>query len=258
MLLPKGIFVGINPASGRRPVRYAALDRDLRVVALDQGEIEQVLAFIGGAETSVVGVNAPQSLSKGLLQKTEIRVQFNLPADGRRWREWRVCEFELRRRNIRLHSSPSRKKTAKAWIQAGFRVYRRLREMGFTPLIADQRGELPWLIETQPHACFTALLGHRPFFRSSLEGCLQRQLALYVEGVDISNPMHALEEITRHHLLNGQLPLDSLYDVETLDALVAAYTAYLTALKPEKSAQVGMPAEGLITLPTGEIKSHYA
>jgi len=114
------------------------------------------------------------------------------------------------------------------------------------------------LIETQPHACFTALLGHRPFFRSSLEGCLQRQLALYVEGVDISNPMHALEEITRHHLLNGQLPLDSLYDVETLDALVAAYTAYLTALKPEKSAQVGMPAEGLITLPTGEIKSHYA
>src|SRR4030067_2537117 len=89
MLLPKGMFVGVNPASGRRPVSYAALDRDLRVVALDQGEIEQVLAFIGGAETSVVGVNAPQSLSKGLLQKTEIRVQFNLPADGRGWREGR-------------------------------------------------------------------------------------------------------------------------------------------------------------------------
>src|SRR3990172_6842414 len=119
MLLPKGIFVGINPASRRRPVRYAALDRDLRVVALDQGEIEQVLAFIGGAETSVVGVNAPQSLSKGLLQKTEIRVQFNLPADGRGWREWRVCEFELRRGEIRPPSSTRREKKAKGGGQAG-------------------------------------------------------------------------------------------------------------------------------------------
>jgi Protein of unknown function (DUF429) len=258
MLYPKGIFVGINPASGRRPVRYAALDRDLRVVALDQGDLEQVLAFVGGAETSVVAVNAPQSLGKGLLQKAEVRLQYNLPAGGRRWRDWRVCEFELRRRNIHLHNSPSRKKTAPAWLQASFRIYRRLGEMGYTPLIAERRGDLPWLIETQPHACFTALLGHRPFFRGSLEGCLQRQLVLYVEGLDLANPMHALEEITRHHLLSGELPLNTLHDPENLDALVAAYTGYLTAVKPEKSIQVGMPSEGLITLASGELKPHYA
>jgi hypothetical protein len=258
MLYPKGIFVGINPASGRRPVRYAALDRDLQVVALDQGDLEQVLAFVGGAETSVVAVNAPQSLGKGLLQKAEVRLQYNLPAGGRRWRDWRVCEFELRRRNIHLHNSPSRKKTAPAWLQASFRIYRRLGEMAYTPLIAERRGDLPWLIETQPHACFTALLGHRPFFRGSLEGCLQRQLVLYVEGLDLANPMHALEEITRHHLLSGELPLNTLHDPENLDALVAAYTGYLTAVKPEKSIQVGMPSEGLITLASGELKPHYA
>lgn len=258
MLYPKGIFVGINPASGRRPVRYAALDNELRVIALDQGDLEQVLAFVAGAETSAVAVNAPQSLSKGLLQKSEIRLQYNLPAGGSRWRDWRVCEFELRRRNIRLHSSPSRNKTAPAWVQAGLRVYRRLSEMGYAPLISDQRRELPWRIETQPHAAYTALLGHRPFFRGSLEGGLQRQLVLYVEGLDIANPMHALEEITRHHLLNGELPMDTLYDPENLDALVAAYTAYLTAAKPERSAQVGMPSEGLITLPSGELKTYYA
>lgn len=258
MLYPTRIFVGINPASGRRPVRYAALDNELRVVALDQADLEQVLAFVAGAATSVVAVNAPQSLDKGLLQKPEVRLQYNLPPGGRGWRDWRVCEFELRRRNIRLHSSPSRKKTAPAWVQAGFRVYQRLGEMGYAPLISNQRGELPWLIETQPHAAYTALLGHRPFFRGSLEGCLQRQLVLYVEGLDIANPMHALEEITRHHLLNGELPMDTLYDPESLDALVAAYTGYLTAIKPERSEQVGMPSEGLITLPSGDLKSYYA
>lgn len=258
MLYPKGIFVGVNPASGRRPARYAALDSDLRIVALGQGELEQVLAFVAGAQASVIAVNAPQSLSKGLLQKPEVRLQYNLPPAGRRWRDWRVCEFELRRRNIRLHNSPSRKKTAPAWLKASFRVYKRLGEMGYSPLISDRRGDLPWLVETQPHACFTVMLGHRPFFRGSLEGCLQRQLVLYVEGLDIANPMHALEEITRHHLLSGDLPLDALHDPENLDALVAAYTGYLTAVKPEKTTQVGMPSEGLITLAAGELKSSYA
>jgi hypothetical protein len=76
--------------------------------------------------------------------------------------------------------------------------------------------------------------------------------------LDIVNPMHALEEITRHHLLSGELPLNTLYDPENLDALVAAYTGYLTAVKPEHSTQVGMPSEGVITLATGELKPHYA
>lgn len=258
MLYPKGLFVGINPASGRRPMRYAALDSDLRIVALDQGDLEQVLAFVAGAETSVVAVNAPQSLSKGLMQRPEVRLQYNLPPAGQRWRDWRVCEFELRRRNIRLHNSPSRKKTAPAWLKAGFKVFRRLGEMGYPPLDSERRGDLPWMIETQPHAGYTALLGHRPFYRGSMEGCLQRQLVLYVEGLDVANPMHALEEITRHHLLSGELPLETLYDPEILDALLAAYTGYLTAVSPEKSTQVGMPSEGLITLASGELKPFYA
>jgi predicted nuclease with RNAse H fold len=257
MLYPRGLFVGINPASGRRPVRYAALDTDLHVVALDQGDLEQVLAFVAGAETSVVAVNAPQSLSKGLMQRPEIRLRYNLPLAGRRWRDWRVCEFELRRRNIRLHNSPSRKKTAPAWLKAGFKVFRRLGEMGYSPLDAERRVDLPWVIETQPHAGYTVLLGHRPFYRASMEGCLQRQLVLYVEGLDVVNPMHALEEITRHHLLSGELPLETLYDPENLDALLAAYTGYLTAVKPEKSTQVGLPSEGLITLAAAELKPYY-
>ena len=86
---------------------------------------------------------------------------------------------------------------------------------------------------------------------------MQRQLQLYLEGLDIPNPMHSLEEITRHHLLTGNLPLENLYDHEQLDAMMAAYTAYLAAMKPEEVVQVGDPEEGCITLPTGDLHDFY-
>jgi predicted RNase H-like nuclease len=69
--------------------------------------------------------------------------------------------------------------------------------------------------------------------------------------------MHVLEEITRHHLLTGDLPLTGLYDHNQLDALMAAYTAYLVGNKPARVSQVGDRDEGLITLPIEELKAFY-
>jgi predicted RNase H-like nuclease len=82
-------------------------------------------------------------------------------------------------------------------------------------------------------------------------------MVLYLQGLDLMNPLTVLEEITRHHLLTGQLPLRGLLEHDELDALIAAYTAYLVGAKPERASQVGDREEGLITLPSPELKDFY-
>jgi predicted nuclease with RNAse H fold len=257
MLFTEAVYVGIDPTAGMRPMYYAALDANLRLLALDKGNTEAVLAFISGLEAAVVGVGAPQAPNKGLMRQEEFRRRFNLQPGGRTWGKWRVCEFELRRRNLRMYNTPNTEKAAPGWVKTSFTLFNRLRSMGFRFFIAEEETEQQTVIEVQPHASFAALLERRPFLKRNLEGRMQRQLVLYLEGLDISNPMHALEEITRHHLLTGQMPLGGLYEHDQLDALVAAYTAYLVGVKSDRVCQVGDREEGFITLPAAKLKDFY-
>ncbi len=71
------------------------------------------------------------------------------------------------------------------------------------------------------------------------------------------DPMMALEEWTRHHLMRGQLNMADIYSHDELDALAAAYTAYVLAREPHNTTAVGDPAEGQIILPTGALKERY-
>ncbi len=257
MLFSDALYVGIDPTAGSRPMHYAALDGDLRLAALESADLEGVLAFVAGLEQAVVAIDAPQSPNRGLMATPDVRRRYNLRPNGRTWSGWKVCEYELRRRNIRLYRTPADVQAAPRWMQTGFTIYRRLRSLGYRFYERGQEPASRTLIEVHPHGCFAVLLGHRPLLKGTLEGRLQRQLVLYREGLDIPNPMLALEEITPHHLLRGHLPLEGLYQHDQLDALVAAYTAYLVAVKPEQVCQVGDREEGLITLPAGELKDFY-
>jgi hypothetical protein len=69
--------------------------------------------------------------------------------------------------------------------------------------------------------------------------------------------MRLFEEITRHRLLQGILPLQDLYTPGELDALVAAYTAWMAALHPDQITMFGQPEEGQLVLPVAELKRHY-
>lgn len=73
---------------------------------------------------------------------------------------------------------------------------------------------------------FQSLLQCRPFAARSLEGRLQRQLVLCDHGVHLPDPFSFFEEITRHHLLTSDLPLDTIYSVAELNALAAAFHVY--------------------------------
>jgi predicted RNase H-like nuclease len=113
-------------------------------------------------------------------------------------------------------------------------------------------------MEVYPHACFAALLGRLPFPKHTLEGRLQRQLALFDCKIKVSDPMLVFEEITRHRLLQGILPLEELYGPEELDAMVAAYTAWIAGMQPDQVSRLGDPEEGYLVLPVPELRDRYS
>jgi len=43
MLFTQTTFIGIDPTAGQRPFVYAALDSDLRLLALGEGDLDEVL-----------------------------------------------------------------------------------------------------------------------------------------------------------------------------------------------------------------------
>lgn len=248
-------FLGIDPTAGQRPFVYSALDGELHLLALGQGDIDEVLAFIAGQRQAYVAVSAPRSPNKGLMGQNEVRQELSpVPRPGR-WTDFRVAEYQLRQHNISIPQTKSNEAECPNWMRMSFSLFHRLEELGYRPYstAANDRQSL----EVYPHACYAVLLGQNPFPKHSLEGRIQRQLAIFEQQINVPDPMRFFEEITRHRLLNGILPAEILYSAEELDALVAAYTAWKAAVHPDQITCLGMPDEGQIILPNSDLKSRY-
>lgn len=243
------LFVGIDPCGGRKPFTWAALDKNGRLVALQEGELEDALAFLGGLPVALAAVNAPPRPSQGLARQQGVSQH----VAGRNL-EMRLAEHLLRERGINISLTPLRPALCSNWTQLGFELYRHLESLCFLPYPDSETHA--WL-ETQPHAVFCALLGQVPLPRPTVDGRLQRQLILYEQGLGIRDPMDYFEELTRHKLLKGALPLEQVYTPEQLDALAAACTAWLISRHPEHACRLGDPGEGQIILPVSELKARY-
>jgi hypothetical protein len=94
-----------------------------------------------------------------------------------------------------------------------------------------------------------AMLGVKPFTLNSLEGKIQRQLALQARGIPVPDAMEFFEEVTRYRLLSGKLPLEKMLAPAMLNSLAAAYTAWTAANRPGECTLLGEPEEGMIILP---------
>jgi hypothetical protein len=101
---------------------------------------------------------------------------------------------------------------------------------GFKPF--SQKSPPKQWLETNAQECFQALSGHKLFPRRALEGRLQRSAILYEQGLQITDPVDIFEEITRYKLIQGILPLDQLPSANELEALVAAYLAWMSIHRP--------------------------
>lgn len=103
-------------------------------------------------------------------------------------------------------------------------------EAGFQPF--SQKSHPKQWIETDAQDCFHALSGHKLLPHRLLEGRLQRGAILYEQGLQIADPVDLFEEITRYKLVQGILPLDKLPSARELDALMAAYLAWMSVNRP--------------------------
>jgi len=253
MLFTRTAYIGIDPTAGRSPFTYAALDDERNLLALADGELEAVLTFVGNFPAATVAVNAPSHVNHGLVRK-RLEKQ-TLPQHILRGADLRVAEHDLRERGIIVSGTPAREETCAGWVQLGFSLYKRLSKMGFKPH-PQEGAELQWL-ETHPHACYCVLIGQPPLPKPTLEGRLQRQVVLHDAGLKIKNPMNFFEEITRHRLRMGVMPVELIYHPEQLDALAAAFTALTAAKHPAETVRLGAKEEGFIVLPVAELKGKY-
>lgn len=253
MLFTDSVYVGIDPASGRKSFAYAALDRDLHLVTLADGELDDLTAFLGAQRSAVVAILAPSSVNQGLVRR-KLESESLTPGMHIRGADLRMAEYDLRERGITVTGTPARVESCPAWMQSGFDLYKKLAKMGFATYPQD---DTPYqMLEANPHACFCALLDQIPLPKPTLEGRLQRQLALHERRIRVKDPMDFFEEITRHKLLRGILPTDLVYAADMLDVIVAAYTAWLAVQHPEQVVHVGDPSEGQIVVP-GRLKEKY-
>lgn len=255
MLFSQTTFLGIDPTAGHKPFSYAALDNDLNLLALGQGSLDEILAFAGGQRQAFAAVCAPRRPNQRLMQRETVREKLSPPPKPGRFTNYRLVEYQLRQHRISTYKTPSAEQACPRWMQMGFTLFRRLESQGFQPYPAEN-SSLQWL-EVYPHASYSVLLGLPPLPKNTFEGRIQRQLILYQAKLDIPDPMRLFEEITSHRLLQGILPLDHLYSPAELDALVAAYTAWMAGVHPERTTILGDPEESLLVLPTSELKLHY-
>jgi hypothetical protein len=248
-------YIGIDPTAGQRPFAYAALDSQLDLLALGQGNMDEVLAFLAGQRQAVVAISAPRRPNRGLLALPEVRQNLANPPRPGRWVGFRMAEYQLRQHNLTVPRTQGNEKDCPNWMRMGFRFYRRLEELGYHTYPDD--GVPRQCLEVYPHACYAVLIGALPLPKISLEGRLQRQLILHDQKIKVPDPMRFFEEITRHRLLKGKLPLENLYSAGELDALIGAYTAWMAATHPDQVCAIGDPEEGQIVLPVNALKERY-
>jgi len=117
-------------------------------------------------------------------------------------------------------------------------------QVGFQPF--SQKSHPRQWLETNAKDCFQALSGHKLFPGRALEGRLQRSAILFEQGLRITDPIDIFEEITRYKLIQGVLPLEDLPSSRELDALVAAYLAWMSVNRPGQIVPKGefvLPAQ---------------
>lgn len=243
------VFLGVDLLPGNRPFLYAALDINRRILTLSQGSLQDVQSYIAGMENVLAVINSPSRLNQGLMRQPAVRKNLLPVPAGEWWQNLRVVEYELILRGIHANRTPSVLSDCPKWMRYGFELYDLLQDLGF--LAYPALGITNIRMETNAEAGYWALLGHRPYEARSLEGRIQRQLVLFEHEIPVTDPIEFFEEITRHRLLQGILPLQSILNQHELDALMSAYIGWLAGRQPEQIQSIGDPQEGTIYIPSG-------
>lgn len=245
--MSKITFIGIDPGDRRQPYTFAALDEDRTILALGNGPLQSVLAYAAGQIAATAAVSGPLGFYSGQKGPAETPAGGDSQPKAGGLTGLRPVEAQLALRGVPVSHTPPEDGYCPKWIRRAVDAGRQLKQqLGFASFAPG--GAPCQVLEAQAEVCYWALLGMAPFAAGTLEGRLQRQLLLHAEKMPVPDPMEFFEEVTRFKLLKGILPVKDIYSQPELNALVAAYTAWLAVNTPERVEAVG-DEEGKIWLP---------
>jgi len=225
-------FIGIDTAAGRKPFTCVCLDARRKLLAIAGGSVVDVLSFAAGQASALVAISPPHR--PGSLRPAQPG-EPALPGA----RLGGLHQFSLDD-SIQPGDSP-------AWMAPCFELAARLHSLGYQPFPAAE-SSLQWL-EAPAQSGFQSWLGVEPFEAGTLEGRLQRQLALYDLELDVPDAMDFFEEITRFKLMHGHLPYEKVLDQAEINAYMAANTAWMAVHEPGSVHSAGTPETGLVYFP---------
>lgn len=243
------VFIGIDISIGAKPVTFIALDPDQQPLAIGDGDVPDALAYAAGISTRVVvAVNAAACPNKGRMKRSEVRQSLKpVPPKGK-YTALRQAEYELIAAGMEIPETPASPDKSLPWVRRGFSLVEKLESMGYKPFSDEEDQPRQWL-ETNADAGFWSLLEVVPLESGTLEGRIQRQLALLDEELKVPDAMDFFEEITRFKLLKSNLPTKNIFPQAELNAWMAAHTAWVALNEPERIRRFGEPEEGFIYLP---------
>ena len=189
-------------------------------------------AFLIGQKMIKVAIHAPAYL--GTAHTSDVESQKNnLPPV----REYRACEQQLWQANIPIDFTSAKLNRLSAPARHGFQLFQTLQQYNF--LLTNQPDTPKILMESCPAACFHQLVNSFLVEEEPLLWRLQHQLILHNHHLPVQDPMAFFEEITRYKLLLGKVSLETILITEELNAMIIAYTAWLSHHHPEKSIHMG-------------------
>lgn len=241
------IFVGIELSGQRKGFACAILDNALRILFTGSMTPLEWQSTLDACDKVIAAINSPLTLNHGYMADAEYRQQLEPVPARSRYTDMRVCEYELIARGLSPTRTPHSVAKFSSSLQKALKFSSEMGMNGFQywPFPNASRQ----MLETNADACYWSMLGIKPFAANSLEGRIQRQLALQVRRVPVKDTMIFFEEVTRHRLLTGKLPDEMILSTPVLNALAAAYTAWVVVNRPGESAQLGEADEGYLFLP---------
>ncbi len=217
-----------------------SLGRGLDVASLEDGRVVGLWSRIGPdalrsllleRQPAAVGIDAPPRAGLSLLRDPDEAARLPVPPRPGTHRDRRIAEYELSRRGIGSHQTPSDETRLFTWMTAGFEAFAAAEAAGYPPHLG---GDPPphRAYEVFPYASYVALAGCLSPGRQ--HRLAWRRAVLEAQGIE-------------------GIPPDA-----TIDALDAACAA-LTAERAVAGAGswVGDPREGAIVLPVPGLADRY-
>jgi hypothetical protein len=248
MLFSQHTYIGVDLSPGKKNIQYAAIDDQLELLALAQGDLNQLLTFLHSQQQATLAIHGPARLNQSIMTDSQRREEYLIPLGKGRPGNMRVAEYTLRQHHLPTYRTPARMEDAPNWMLASFKLYNVLQEAGFHPYNPEQPLQRKY-IEVIPEISFNTWLNGKVLPANTLHGRMQRQLVLYELGLKVADPMTFFEEVTRFRILQGILPSDLIYAAPAQTALAAAYLAWQIDKQPGTLTLVGIPEEGQIAVP---------